>query len=146
MLNNLTFICLCEEHKAFRVRLINVQWETRRVVNRLLVCLFCYILYSVLYIVCSILFKSNWVCLSMRSWLFEAWFGSVFHIIDCKIFRPSSNKHIYVFFLIFACLYNKQVAIGVMSYRLYRRNKMLMWSQFTGKQVTNLAFLTEDIR
>ena len=46
-------------------------------------------------------------------------------MIDCKIFRPSSNKRIYVsFFKIFACLYNKQVAIGVMSYRLYRPNKM----------------------
>ena len=46
-------------------------------------------------------------------------------MIDCKIFRPFSNNHIYDFvsvFLIFACLYNKQV--GVMSNRLYRRNKV----------------------
>ena len=122
MLNDLTFICLSEKHKACRVR-INVQWETRKVVKTIGV--FILLLYSVLYIVFSILFKSNWVCLSMWSWLFEAWFGSVFHMIDCKIFRPSSNKHIYVsFFKIFACLYNKQVAVGVMSYRLYRPNKM----------------------
>ena len=59
-------------------------------------CVYCAI-YSVLYIVCSILFKRNWVCLAWGHDCLRLGL-EVSHMIDCKIFRPCSNN-ISIFFI-----------------------------------------------
>ena len=59
-------------------------------------CVYCAI-YSVLYIVCSILFKRNWVCLAWGHDCLRLGL-EVFHMIDCKIFCPCSGckeNHFY---------------------------------------------------